>query len=107
MIVDGRFMDVATTVDVQCAASTRDSGGHEVLTFTLNQYVAELATELANTHGPLISRGSCISGDHTPSISQNAAGQTRFSFPLGDVPAQARKQEYCIAKTVNLKPSCP
>ena len=107
MIVDGRFMDVATTVDVQCVALSHDSGGREVLTFTLNRYVTELATELAATHGPLISRGSCISGDQTTSVSRTAAGQTRFSFPLDDVPGRARKQVRCIAKIVKLKTSCP
>jgi hypothetical protein len=106
ILVDKKFMTVATTEDVQCAALGRDSSGLQILTFTLNRYVADLATEIAAKRGPLIGRLCITGGDQTTSISQDAAGQTQFSFRLSDVPADAKKQGQCIAVAIKLKASC-
>jgi hypothetical protein len=100
-------MDVASTVDVQCAAIKPDSIGHSVLTFTLNRYAADLSEEISAKKGPLIGRLCMLGGDQAIRLSRDSAAQPEFSFHLSDVPAEAMKQRQCLAKTTKLKASCP
>ena len=106
MLLDKRFMDVATTSDVQCAAITRDASGRKVLTFTLIPYVSELAAQLAVQQGPLIGR-LCMTGDEPVTVLQGDDKPTRFTFRLSSATAEFKKQETCLAKVVSVKASCP
>jgi hypothetical protein len=106
MLVDKEYNDVASAMDIACAVVVQDSDQHPVLTFTLNPFVSELATDLTVKEGPLIGRGECIGKDETISTSQGADGQTHFAIPLSNKPDEASKQRQCLAKAIHLKPLC-
>jgi hypothetical protein len=97
------FIDVATAVDVQTAAIERDSAGHEILTFRLNQYATDLAIAVAAKQGPLTTR-ICLKYDQQTEISREASGRTSFNFRVSDDQAKANEQKKCVAKLIGPQP---
>jgi hypothetical protein len=97
------FIDVATAVDVQTAAIERDSAGHEILTFRLNQYATDLAITVAAKQGPLTTR-ICLKYDQQTEISREASGRTSFIFRISDDRAKANEQKKCVTKLIGPQP---
>jgi hypothetical protein len=110
MIVNKIFFDIATSVDVQCAAIERNAAGIETLTFRLNRYATDLANEEASKNGPLVTR-LCF-GPNSPNhdspteMVHEPSGGTLFRYRFNSNPAQARKQKKCVSETFELKNSC-
>ena len=109
MIVD-KTLDVATSVDVQCAAVERNASGMETLTFRLNKYATDLANEAASKNGPLITQlcfgPSGPNQDQPTEMVHDPSGRTLFRYRFDSDPAQARKQKKCVSKAFDLKTSC-
>lgn len=110
MIVDNQFRDVATSVDLQCAALERNTDGEEDLTFRLNKYASDLAYEASTNHGPLITRlcfgSESRNADQPTRMFRDSSGNTLFRYRLFTEAAKASQQEKCIAHAFDLKPSC-
>jgi hypothetical protein len=97
--------EVATTVDVECAAIGRDASGRAVLSFRLNHYATDLVTEVAATESPITThiRGSA---DQPLQIVRDA-GRILFTYPLNSEPRRAEAQRKVIVEEIGLKSSCP
>ncbi len=89
------FEEVATTVDVETATMAHDNTGHETLTFRLNQYATDLATEVTAKEGPLNAR-VCAQYDRRAELSQDVSGHTLFTIRLND-DAKAYAEKKCLA----------
>ena len=94
------FEDVVTTVDVEKATISHDNAGHETLTFRLNQYATDLATEVAAKEGPLTAR-VCTKYDQQAETSLDASGRTLFTYRLSDRRAEANEQKKCLANLLD------
>ncbi len=97
--------DVATTIDVQCAATEHDDAGHELLKIRLNQYAAGLLGEVSNQPGPrkeLI----CLGEVEKQESSVDGRGRTLLSYRFSSDPTKAKKQKECVTKAIELKPTC-
>ncbi len=105
MLMEKHFMEVSTSVDVQCAAIEHDSAGREILTFRLNPYAADLVSEVAAEQGPLTTR-ICTQDDQPTEMWHDAGGHILFIYRLSDVPAKTKRQKKCIAAAIGLKSSC-
>lgn len=97
--------DVATTVDVQCAATEDDEAGHELLKIRLNQYAVDLLSEVASQQGPLKTL-ICLREVDERESSVDGSGRTLLIYRLSSDPAKAKKQKECVAKAIELKPAC-
>ena len=96
--------DVATTVDVECAAAERDSKGRELLTIRLNPYATDLVNEAAQQK-PIKSLVAFEELDERdPTV--DGSGRTLFVYSLSDNLAKAKKQLERIAHAIAVKPSC-
>jgi len=101
--------DVATTVDVQCAATEHDDAGRELLKIRLNQYAADILSKVANQQGPLktfICPRLGIDQVDESERTVDGSGRTLFTYGLSDDLAKAKKQKECVAEAIELKPTC-
>lgn len=110
MLVYREYRDVASSVDVQCAAVQRDGDGGESLTFRLNSFAAGMAHEAMKNNGPLIARvcfGAAARNQDQPAVVEDGPdGVTRFRVRMSSNPLEARRQRKCIAEAFALEPSC-
>lgn len=97
-----KFIEVATTVDIQSAVIKHDAAGREILSFRLNQYATALATEVAAMEGPLITR-ICGKHDQQTELFYGADGHTLFNYRVSDDKAQAAQEKQCIAGAIGVK----
>jgi hypothetical protein len=99
------FLEVATSIDVDCATIVHPGSGPEMLNFQLNHYATDLVTQVATKQGPLTTR---IRGsDDQPTQILRDADRILFAYPLSAASKKAEAQKKLIAEEIGLKPACP
>ena len=101
-LLEGKLVEVATTVDLESAAVGRDAAAHEILRLMLNQYAASLAEEVIAKEGALRTL-LCLAHEQQAEFSRDINGFTMLTYRLSNDAGQAAQERKCIAERIGLK----